>query len=542
MKKLLSFLAAGAIALGLIGCSGDLHDTVDPSTIPLSIALQSAPRLSAGGVPGAMNNWDNTTKWTTSNDSTCTYVYEFKATAETMEWKAITTAGNWNSGAWGGGDNEALSVPLDTKTALVYDNATGGKKNCSTTGFKTGKMYSITLNYESGVYNATVTAIDKEAPVPFYLDGYFVSGGMNGFAASTDTLLSEVNRTVNTQTGYVTYTYDFAATATEHEFGIRNGTNNWKTKYTGATFAAGLSDFTKLTKNADANAKVTGLKAGASYKMTIQTVPDGTVSVKVTEVPVTIVWKIKFTNLPNAAKGKTAIVGGSWNWDAGWTSCWGGTKKVSDLANGVIDSTGAVTVTVPGTYKYDKNSTQTISFCGYYGTAANDDIATADGELKNSGENFSVTTTALTEDTTMLITVDWNSKEATVAACPPLATIEVTGLPSALNGQVLYLTGAYNSWTEPGKTGTTAVTVTDGKISVSDVDIKLSSSAATAFEGKFANTGWTKPEVCAGKTNNTEAANISVSFPVGKTKLVGTYVTTIGSASEPVYICTWEVQ
>lgn len=31
MKKLLSFLAAGALALGLVGCSGDLHDVPDPN-------------------------------------------------------------------------------------------------------------------------------------------------------------------------------------------------------------------------------------------------------------------------------------------------------------------------------------------------------------------------------------------------------------------------------------------------------------------------------------------------------------------------------
>ena len=47
MKKVLSFLVAGALALGLIGCSGDMHNDVDPATIPASIALASAPRLSA---------------------------------------------------------------------------------------------------------------------------------------------------------------------------------------------------------------------------------------------------------------------------------------------------------------------------------------------------------------------------------------------------------------------------------------------------------------------------------------------------------------
>lgn len=50
MKKILSFVVAGALALGLIGCSGDLHDVV-PSRIDLS----------GGGAPGVFNSWTNTT-------------------------------------------------------------------------------------------------------------------------------------------------------------------------------------------------------------------------------------------------------------------------------------------------------------------------------------------------------------------------------------------------------------------------------------------------------------------------------------------------
>ena len=318
MKKLLSFLAAGALALGLIGCSGDLHDTVDPSTIPLSIALQSAPRLSAGGVPGAMNDWDNTTTWTTTDDSTCTYVYEFKATAETIEWKAITTAGNWNSGAWGGGDNEALSVPLDTKTALIYDGATGGKKNCSTTGLKEGKMYSITLNYESGVYNATVTALDKEAPVPFYIDGYAISGSMNNWAYDVKTVLSEEKRTVNEQNGYVTYKYDFEADSTSVQFGIRSATDDWATKYVGADFVYGTDkDYVETTKNGNANNKVTGLTAGGKYRLYIQTTPAGEVSYKVVILK-TANLSIKAINLPVSLEGTDMYLRGELNsWKIG---------------------------------------------------------------------------------------------------------------------------------------------------------------------------------------------------------------------------------
>ena len=90
MKKVLSFLVAGALALGLIGCSGDMHNDVDPATIPASIALASAPRLSAGGVAGAMQGWSvDTITWTTKDDDNCKYTYDFVANAEEIEWKVV---------------------------------------------------------------------------------------------------------------------------------------------------------------------------------------------------------------------------------------------------------------------------------------------------------------------------------------------------------------------------------------------------------------------------------------------------------------------
>ena len=38
MKKILSLIAAGAMALGLIGCSGDLHDDVQADSTILGEA------------------------------------------------------------------------------------------------------------------------------------------------------------------------------------------------------------------------------------------------------------------------------------------------------------------------------------------------------------------------------------------------------------------------------------------------------------------------------------------------------------------------
>ena len=431
MKKLLSFLAAGALALGLIGCSGDLHDTVDPSTIPLSIALQSAPRLSAGGVPGAMNSWDNTTTWTTTDDSTCTYVYEFKATAETIEWKAITTAGNWNSGAWGGGDNEALSVPLDTKTALIYDGATGGKKNCSTSGLKEGKMYSITLNYENGGYSATVTALDKEAPVPFYIDGYAISGSMNAWAYDVDTVLSEEKRTVNEQNGYVTYKYDFEARewdgdlsvykdSTSVQFGIRSATGNWATKYVGADFVYGTDkDYKETKKNGDNNNKVTGLTAGGRYRMYIQTTPAGVVSYKVVILKQKEVG-LNVTNLPAALNGKVFYLRGYNGWDC------------SEAYKGTVVS-NALSITFNHYYEEEKLSYSfegKLSINGSWTTQLSG-VSDGKGNTKNISFEF-------TEDSPILDFVYRGNTGTTDDGCtyyvilPNYTTVVVSGLVDAM--------------------------------------------------------------------------------------------------------------
>ena len=113
MKKIISLLAAGAFALGLIGCSdgGALHDT-------------EAYDLSSGGIAGAMQGWSNVVNWTTKDISKNTYTYEFTATSSEVEWKVLFESGNWNGGAFG--DATVTEADGEKGVALVYDNKTGG--------------------------------------------------------------------------------------------------------------------------------------------------------------------------------------------------------------------------------------------------------------------------------------------------------------------------------------------------------------------------------------------------------------------------------
>lgn len=545
MKKVLSFLVAGALALGLIGCSGDMHNDVDPATIPASIALASAPRLSAGGVAGAMQEWSvDTITWTTKDDDNCKYTYDFVANAEEIEWKVVSKKGNWNSGAYGGGADTVTDANVGKTVTLTYDNATGGNKNVKTSGLKVNKVYTITLEYNKGNYDCTVTASDKEKPVPFYLDAFFFKGnyGTDTWNDSVSNLLR--NPTVNEQTGEVEYKLEVACTADikadeKVKFGL--GNVGGESKYTGADLKVG-EDYKELTAGA-ANYNTVDMKTSASYIVYVKTTPEKKVFCKITELPVYVTLKVKITGLDKKLAGKTAIIGGSWNWDLGWTSAWNGTKKVSELMNGKVDANGTVVCKYPTQLKYNKNqAVNPFVFSGYIGDEKDGDIAKADiaKEIKFGGQDIKVENAITTEeDAVWVIEVDMDAEEAKAKKEPPLANVIVTDLPEELNGVELYFTGNFNDWKNPGEKGTFKVVVTDGKIELKDIDITLKPSGDFAFEGKFAAAGWTRPEV----TSDDTSGNVKVTMSASKPTLKGTYKSAKDHKDGgKVYICDWSVE
>lgn len=548
MKKVLSFLVAGALALGLIGCSGDMHNDVDPATIPASIALAGAPRLSAGGVAGAMQGWSvDTITWTTIDDDNCKYTYDFVANAEEIEWKVVSKKGNWNSGAYGGGADTVTDANVGKTVTLTYDNATGGNKNVKTSGLKVNKVYTITLEYNKGNYDCTVTASDKEKPVPFYLDAIFVRGGFNADAAndwaswnpSVDMLLCKP--TVDEQSGEVVYTKEISvvtvAAGAKCELGLAN--TDWSVNYRGVDFNVG-DDYKELVKSED-NSKI-NLVAGKSYILSVKTTPEKKVFCKITELPVYVTLKVKISGLDKGLAGKTAIIDGTWsNFKLGWTSALGGDKKVSELMSGVVDANGTVVCKYPAQLKYNKNQVvDPFQFCGYIGAEKDGDVATADKEIKFSGANIVVANAITTaEDAVWVIEVDMEAEDAKAKIEPPLANVIVTGLPEELNGQELYLTGDFFGWADPGDAKSIKVVVTDGKIELKDIDIGLKASGDFNFNGKFAATGWTRPEVTA----DDASGNVQVTMSASASTLKGTYKSTKEhNEGGKIYLCDWSAE
>lgn len=316
MKKILSFVVAGALALGLIGCSGNLHDVV-PSRIDLS----------GGGAPGAFNSWTNTTPWTTADKASGVYTYEFTATTESAEWKVITTLGDWNSGAYG-----EAEMAVGETVKLGFDNKSGGGNNAKITGLTKNMKYKITV---TATELATVEAKVEVAglpPVPYYFDGLYLvgsvfaaNGGANAWGFGKDNLLSGAVTDANT--GVVTYTKDITAIAAAiPELGIND--SNWENKQKGAGVTVNADDkFVKLN-GTEGNFAVSGLTAGKPYRVTIQVYPDKSVSVRITPI---CEYTLKF-KLVGATNGTEYFIGGTpWNWKGGWPILsWGG-KTLAEM-------------------------------------------------------------------------------------------------------------------------------------------------------------------------------------------------------------------
>ena len=143
------------------------------------------------------------------------------------------------------------------------------------------------------------------------------------------------------------------------------------------------------------------------------------------------------------------------------------------------------------------------------------------------------------------MTKDGEVAKATYDAKATLKSITVTGLPDALNGKEIYLTGEPLSWAAPGKGDSKKVTVSNNKISLADLNIELSVSGVEVGkvgtqEMKFAaagSTGWAKPEVTAAGGNNFKI----IVEDGAEINLVGAYTGTKADsgADAQVYCCVF---
>ena len=137
------------------------------------------------------------------------------------------------------------------------------------------------------------------------------------------------------------------------------------------------------------------------------------------------------------------------------------------------------------------------------------------------------------------------TKEGEVAketydASATLKSITITGLPDALNGKEVWLTGNPMGWAKPGTEKTVKVTVSGNKISLTGLNIELSAKGVFvgqigSEEMKIASSDWTKPEITAAKGSNFKIAVIDGA----EIDLVGVYTGTKGESGDDakIYCC-----
>ena len=185
MKKILSLIAAGAMALGLIGCSGDLHDDVQAdSTI-----------LGEAGIIGTINSW-TAAKMTKVDDTT--YTYKFTAADTSAEFSVQEVSGNWAK-RWCGNDAEGAQgdpattaiAPGGELAAMVYSTE-ANPTHVQISGLGINSEYMITIKIVDPASKAVSCKIELtkagEAPSEYSWQDLTLKGGWEGSWADKKTL------------------------------------------------------------------------------------------------------------------------------------------------------------------------------------------------------------------------------------------------------------------------------------------------------------------------------------------------------------------
>ena len=317
MKKLLSFLAVGALALGLIGCSGDLHDAeiID---------------LFGYGIRGSMTGWDKADDEPLTKNDDGTYAFSFTATGETDNFAVIEMGdASWNTAY-------RLAQPKsEGDTANTFDTEKGTEQKvyqgqsadcCTIKGLKKGDKVDLLITPDTTFITVKVTITagsGSTGPVPYYFDGLYLVGGCfkigdmkNLWSFGSANLI--YGASLDKKTGIVTYKKDIVATAESGEMGINDSSWGNKQNGKGITVNANADDYTELNGTAAAgNFKVSGLTVGKAYRVEIKTTPDKDVLIKIYEIA-SVTFKFEVTGL---SEGELAWIGGEF-WGAGWDNGW----------------------------------------------------------------------------------------------------------------------------------------------------------------------------------------------------------------------------
>lgn len=147
MKKILSFLVSGALALGLIGCSGDLHDyeeTKECLGLYLAGDIQKDDKNRA-----ALDFIDANTQTYKFTYNSAEHTY-WGGAKGTINFKLVTDATTWTQDfGWKQDTPVYLTLNDDFLTLEARGGANSNPGNVKVENLIDGKEYVITVNYDA---------------------------------------------------------------------------------------------------------------------------------------------------------------------------------------------------------------------------------------------------------------------------------------------------------------------------------------------------------------------------------------------------------
>ena len=191
MKKLLSFLAAGVLAFGLIGCSGDLHDV-------------SLIDLTGYGIIGSMTGWKTDTSLLKANkDGTYTFEFIYSDGAAF----AVNKDDDWSTAYRWDGDTSAKNAVKFTAKDTPVKVYCGDSPYCMTLPCaSTGDTVSVLITPAATYLEMTVSIKVAE---PMYV--------------AIDNAVAEMEPTGNEGE----YSYTVTGTGSDVEFKVFDGTDSY---------------------------------------------------------------------------------------------------------------------------------------------------------------------------------------------------------------------------------------------------------------------------------------------------------------------------
>ena len=330
MKKLLSFLVAGALALGLIGCSGDMHDELDPSSIKYGLLFGTKTILDDAGIIGLNDVWSDDSgeanrgnPLTKVNDTTYTYTFVAEESPTKFCIQESREA-KWSKPRWCGfatnDDTQTLKIkPGDSEKAMVYSDDPN-PSHVLISGLKVGKGYKLTFKIADAKAKSIQVSLAEDTAAGSGMPDLkvvFVNDS-NGEVISTNDM---------TQTKKGIYEYVFTPTAESTlTYYVTDG-NYLFWKADGSLFSTKLDSESEVLSNIAELSTVTTAKRNGKFVPYI-------INVDATDIPALVITAFEVPDSLYKAEGISYVCSNLGNYEIVW-----GTKE--------SDGSYIGTVTIP---------------------------------------------------------------------------------------------------------------------------------------------------------------------------------------------------